>query len=205
MGTPLMTRRGRVVVLSAACLVSATIAFMQSQQQSSRRESPALDNRPQLAAAEPAPKPEPVAARPVVRKASPPRRATTTRSTTLPPPPVRSDAKTVAARETRDEEAPLVAQAVAPSVVTISGCLEQDSDRFRLEDTAGEDAPRSRSWRSGFLRRSASSVDVVDHADQLHLPTYVGQRVSMTGTLVGREMQVRSVAIVAESCEEREA
>ena len=94
---------------------------------------------------------------------------------------------------------------VASSIVTISGCLEQNDERFRLKDTAGEDAPKGRSWRSGFLRRSASTIDVIDHADRHHLPTYVGQRVSVTGTLVDREMQVRSVAIVAESCQEKSA
>ena len=76
---------------------------------------------------------------------------------------------------------------------------------FRLKDTAGDEAPRGRSWKSGFLRRNASTIDVVDHADRLHLPTYVGQRVSVTGTLVDREMQVRSVSIVSESCQEKSA
>ncbi|HEX6256214.1 MAG TPA: hypothetical protein VFZ70_10440, partial [Euzebyales bacterium] len=74
-----------------------------------------------------------------------------------------------------------------------------------LKDTTGEAAPKGRSWRSGFLRRSASTIDVIDRADRLHLPTYVGQRVSVTGTLVDREMQVRSVSIVAESCQEKSA
>ena len=92
-----------------------------------------------------------------------------------------------------------------PSIVTISGCLEQDDERFRLKDTAGDNAPKGRSWRSGFLRRSASTIDVIDQADRHHLPTYVGQRVSVTGTLVDREMQVRSVSIVAESCQEKSA
>jgi hypothetical protein len=90
-------------------------------------------------------------------------------------------------------------------VVTISGCLEQDDQRFLLKDTSGEDAPKGRSWRSGFLRRSAATIDVIDQGDRHHLPTYVGQRVSVTGTLVDREMQVRSVRIVAISCDEQSA
>jgi hypothetical protein len=95
---------------------------------------------------------------------------------------------------------------VAPvEVVTISGCLEQDDERFRLKDTTGEDAPKGRSWRSGFLRRSASTIDVIDQGDRHHLQTYVGQRVNVTGTLVDKEMQVRSVRIVAISCEEKSA
>ena len=107
----------------------------------------------------------------------------------------------VAAPATPEQES----AAMMASMVTISGCLEQDDERFRLRDTAGDAAPRSRNWKSGFLRRNASAIDVVDQADRHHLPTYIGQRVSVTGTLVDREMQVRSVAIVAESCEETSA
>jgi hypothetical protein len=90
-------------------------------------------------------------------------------------------------------------------VVTISGCLEQDDERFRLKDTSGDDAPKGRSWRSGFIRRNSATIDVIDQGDRHHLPTYVGQRVSVTGTLVDKEMQVRSVRIVAISCEEKSA
>src|SRR5688572_28975394 len=199
-GTPLMTRRGRVVVLASACLVSATIALVQFRQPS-LQQRPAADARPQLAAAEP-PVANAPAARPAVKKAvaTTSRRPAATASTTLPV-PVKSDMTTVvtvpAPRENQG--------AVVPSIVTISGCLEQDDERFRLKDTAGDNAPKGRSWRSGFLRRSASTIDVIDQADRHHLPTYVGQRVSVTGTLVDREMQVRSVAIVAESCQEKSA
>jgi hypothetical protein len=88
------------------------------------------------------------------------------------------------------------------SAVTVTGCLEQDDDRFRLKETAGTDAPRSRSWKSGFLKKSAASIEVVDAANRLGLPTHVGERISVTGTLVDGEMQVRSLRRVAATCEE---
>ena len=198
-GTPLMTRRGRVVVLASACLVSATIALVQFQPLP-QQESPAADAQVQLVTAPPQPAAKAPAARPAVKRAV----ATTNRrpaaaSTTLPV-PAKSDMTTVVTAQAPREQA-----GVAPSIVTISGCLEQDDERFRLKDTAGDNAPKGRSWRSGFLRRDASTIDVVDQADRHHLPTYVGQRVSVTGMLVDREMQVRSVAIVAESCQEKSA
>jgi hypothetical protein len=196
-----MTRRGRVVVLASACLVSATLALVQFRPPAWQQQSPSVENQPQLAAVE-----QPVAQAPVARPAAKEAVATTSRrpaataSKTLPV-PAKSDMTTVvtapAPRGNQD--------AVVPSIVTISGCLEQDDERFRLKDTAGDNAPRGRSWRSGFLRRSATTIDVVDQADRHHLPTYVGQRVSVTGTLVDREMQVRSVSIVAESCQEKSA
>jgi len=210
-GKPLMTRRGRVVVLAASCLVAATIVLVQ-RQTSAREETPAVDTqRPQLAAEQPAVAPKATAARPAARKpAATARPATAARpaasATTLPVPATRDVTTVMTAPAPRDAQAaPGDAQAAPAEMVTISGCLEQDDARFRLKDTTGEDAPKGRSWRSGFLRRSSSTIDVLDEADRHHLQTYVGQRVNVTGTLVDREMQVRSVRIVAISCEEKSA
>ena len=86
------------------------------------------------------------------------------------------------------------------AAVTITGCLERDANTFRLKDTAGDGAPRSRSWKSGFLKKGPSSVAVVDASNRAKLPAHVGQRVSVTGTLVDREMQVRSLQRVSASC-----
>jgi hypothetical protein len=84
--------------------------------------------------------------------------------------------------------------------VTITGCLERADETFRLKDTAGVDAPKSRSWKSGFLKKGSASIEVVDAANRLRLPDHVGRRVSVTGTLVDREMQIRSLQRVAASC-----
>jgi len=87
------------------------------------------------------------------------------------------------------------------AAVTITGCLERaDETTFRLKDTVGEDAPKSRSWKSGFLKKGSASIEVVDAAHRLKLPDHVGQKVTVTGTLVDREMQVRSLQRVATSC-----
>jgi hypothetical protein len=85
--------------------------------------------------------------------------------------------------------------------VTITGCLERaDETTFRLKDTVGADAPKSRSWKSGFLKKGSASIEVVDAAHSLKMADHVGQKVSVTGTLVDREMQVRSLQRVATSC-----
>jgi len=89
----------------------------------------------------------------------------------------------------------------APSApVTITGCLERDDETFRLKNTIGGDAPKARSWRSGFLKRRTAAVDLVDAAGRARLPNYVGQRVAATGLLVDREMQVHSLQRLATSC-----
>jgi hypothetical protein len=88
------------------------------------------------------------------------------------------------------------------AAVTITGCLERaDETTFRLKDTVGEDAPKARSWKSAYLRKGSAPIEVVDTSQRLKLPDHVGQKVSVTGTLVDREMQVRSLQRVATSCE----
>ena len=122
--------------------------------------------------------------------------------------PTPAAAPVVAARDEAASMAanPVVAEPVtaerAPktAAVTITGCLERNADNFRLKDTAGADAPRARSWKSGFLKKGSATIAVIDAGNRVKLPTHVGQRVSVTGTLVDREMQVRSLQRVATSC-----
>jgi hypothetical protein len=88
------------------------------------------------------------------------------------------------------------------AAVTITGCLEQDDDTFRLKNASGEGAPKARSWKSGFLRKSSATIAVVDTANRLALSSHVGRRVTLTGTLVEREMQARALQRVAPSCDQ---
>jgi hypothetical protein len=87
-----------------------------------------------------------------------------------------------------------------PASATMTGCLERHGERFRLKDTGGEDEQKSRSWRSGFLKKGSASIDVVDAANRLKLTDHVGERVSVTGVLADREIHVRSLRRVAASC-----
>ena len=86
----------------------------------------------------------------------------------------------------------VTAAAKAPPV-TVTGCLERTDDGFRMKETSGADAPKSRSWKSGFLKKGSAAVDVVDSTRSLQLADHVGRRVSVTGTLVDREMRARSL------------
>jgi hypothetical protein len=103
-----------------------------------------------------------------------------------------------AAASANGEAAKAAEPRVAP--VTIVGCLEREADTFRLKETSGDNAPKSRSWKSGFLKKGSTTVDVVDAAKSAKLQSHVGQRVSVTGVLNGREMQVRSLQRVSASC-----
>ena len=88
-----------------------------------------------------------------------------------------------------------------PERVTITGCLEQKDDGFRLKDAEGSNAPKSRNWKTGFLTKHAASVNVVDAKNRMKLGSHVGERVSVTGMLLDRDLDVRSLTRVANSCE----
>jgi hypothetical protein len=101
-------------------------------------------------------------------------------------------------------EAAAAADATARSteqtpIVTLTGCLERSDEAFRLKDAIGDNAPKARSWKTGFLTRRTATIDVIDGANT-RLPEHVGQRVSVTGQLVDREIKVRSLQAVSASC-----
>jgi hypothetical protein len=85
-----------------------------------------------------------------------------------------------------------------PSVgtMTITGCLERDDNTFRLKDT---DAPKSRNWKSGFLKKGAK-FQVVDASNRFGLRSHVGHRVSVTGVVNDRTINARSFRMVKSSC-----
>jgi len=98
-------------------------------------------------------------------------------------------------------EQPAADAAVELSAVTLAGCLEQDDESFVLKNTSGEEAPRKRSWKMGFLKKSSADVEVIDDTHRLPLMTHVGQRVNLTGTLVDRELQVHRLETIAGDCD----
>jgi hypothetical protein len=107
--------------------------------------------------------------------------------------------------ETAAADAPATESEAKASVlksapVTVTGCLEQDDETFRLKDATGVNAPKARSWKSGFLKKGSASIALVAVPKKLKLPDHVGQRVSVTGVLEDREMQVQSMQRVAASC-----
>ena len=82
---------------------------------------------------------------------------------------------------------------------TITGCLEQRGDRFRLKDANGSDAPTSRSWKFGFLKRGPDAIELVDAGTAT--ANHVGTRVRVTGILENHQLHVRSLIRVADSCD----
>lgn len=159
---------------------------------------------------------QPEAASPVVSEsakklpAKPAQKLAATRPPIAVPVVDTRDKETSDARRADSAAATLAAPVAAPPVpetaavdhVTITGCLEAfgNGDRFRLTDTEGANAPKARSWRTGFLKKRSAAVDLVGAADVSALHRQVGQRVAVSGVQTNRELQVSSVRVVSPSC-----
>lgn len=83
-------------------------------------------------------------------------------------------------------------------MVTITGCLQKRGDGFRLNDPSGASLPQSRSWKSGFLKKSAAAIDLIGVS--LSAADAVGARVRVTGVLENRELRARSLSRIASTC-----
>jgi hypothetical protein len=86
--------------------------------------------------------------------------------------------------------------------VTITGCLEisTDEEEFRLTDTEGAEALKSRSWRTGFLKKRSPAVALIEPPNHQATKALVGKRVAATGLLANRELRVSSLRVVGTGC-----
>ena len=146
----------------------------------------------------------PAANAPRESNASPVRPAVTSTATSRPTETTKARAEIAPAppapaRSSAPVEVHPVAAAAPVDTVTISGCLDFDGKSAWLKDTSGDDAPRARSWRSGFLRKRSSRIALVDGPSSAK--AYDGRLVSVTGVLVDREMRVSSLKPIAGDCE----
>ncbi len=138
-------------------------------------------------AAKPAATPKPVAANVAAETAA----ATPRPAMETPVMESRSESRPVATKQ-QDEES---------IATTIAGCLVRDDGMFKLKDTDGDHAPKSRSWRSGFIKKGSARVELVDASHRVDFKSHVGYRVNVSGMLVDREMQVRSIKGGTERCD----
>ncbi len=124
-------------------------------------------------------------------------------SVPVAPPKVKVATKTVAADSNvtaaTGTAAPRPSSALS-ATTTVAGCLERADSGYRLKNTSGADAPRTRSWKTGFFKKSSATIELVDSSGAAHLGSHVGERVSVTGALIDRQIVVHSLRGVAGSC-----
>ena len=96
------------------------------------------------------------------------------------------------------------AAATKDKTVTLTGCVRNGDARntFLLTKVEGSDAPKSRGWKTGYLRKRPSNVEIVAAASAVRLKDHVGRRVTVTGTLDQKDraqLKARSVRVLS-SC-----
>lgn len=148
--------------------------------------------------------PAPVTSAPVEKLPAPskPRASESAKPGTVKPAPAkRETAKLEAAKPepvVTVAKAATVPEPATPESVTITGCLAKNNDGFWLKNASGAELSKSRSWRTGFFKKSSPRVDVVAAGGMLS--PYVGHRVAATGVLTDHELRARSVRSIARSC-----
>jgi len=136
----------------------------------------------------------------VAHQATPASTATTTVKPAAVSQPIAEPAKkTAAPAKGKTANAKGVVQ--TPQIVTVTGCLVEKNDAFRLKNTDGADAPKSRSWKTLGMTKHASSLTLIDTTKRLKLGSHVGERVSVTGTLNEKELDLKSLKPASGSCD----
>ena len=177
---------GRLAVGGVVCLFAAA-ALLAARQPAAPPDDASTATAPDAA----------TASRPSIQVANTLRApAAIEKSPALAPVKKTQTAKTVASPTARESTAPV--KSSSPS--TVQGCLESDGSTYRLKDVSGLDAPKARSWRTGFLMKRSSSVELVDTTGRLKLGDHVGARVAATGLLADRELRATALRTVAASC-----
>jgi hypothetical protein len=187
----------QAILLGVICVVAAA-ALVTARQPSHRADVASVDAREASARLEHVPMAARLETKNTVVSKAPPIAAvvkTNAAAVSMPKTLAVESVKTPAVESTAEADV----QSVAPVVIT--GCLERDEETFWLKDTAGVDAPKSRSWRSGFLKKRPSRIELVDASKTLTLTIYVGHRIAATGMLRNGEMRARSLRQIAESCD----
>lgn len=112
--------------------------------------------------------------------------------------------RTIAAFCVAASLASVAAAAERAKAVTLTGCVRGGGERntFVLTKVEGADAPKSRGWKTGYLLKRRSDVEVVSAASSVRLKDHVGRKVTVTGTLErndGTQLKARSVRVLS-SC-----
>jgi hypothetical protein len=196
---------GRVIAVGVVCLLAAAalLAVRQPADQldevsGAPQEAQASAQAPRLTAvANTTPAVQPRSATAASAK---PRPASGASVSTAAPAPVKTPERAKAATSATAAPSSTAPVNDAPTR-TVEGCLERDGQTYRLKNVSGLDAPKARSWRSGFLMKRSASVEMNDaRGGALKLDAHIGQRVATTGTLVNGELHARTLRVVAASC-----
>jgi hypothetical protein len=117
--------------------------------------------------------------------------------------PPKAPVKAAAPAKAAPAKAVTAKVAAAPVVPgeTLTGCLEADGAKYKLTDLQGTQAPKGRSWKTGFITKKTKDVEVVGTSSSLKLKDHVGHKISVVGVKDGEtHFKARSIKQLAGSC-----
>lgn len=93
------------------------------------------------------------------------------------------------------------AKAKSNGSVTWTGCLQSEHNMYKLTDLKGNETPKGRSWKTGFIKKTTKDVRVVGASNSMNLRDHVGHQVTVVGVRNG-DAQVRATSVkrMAASC-----
>jgi hypothetical protein len=94
-------------------------------------------------------------------------------------------------------------QKAAPKTpaTTLTGCLRVEGNQFQLTNLQGSERHSGRSWKTGFVKKTAKNVEVVGASTNVKLIEHVGREVSVVGTRDDdTHLRASSIKRVATSC-----
>jgi hypothetical protein len=199
---PSKNRRRRAAIMALIAVFVMATMFLARYAMAHRAAAASTTPQEPVAAAVPeqaTPAPAPAAphrsrpaAKPVQKHAPV---ATTSRVRDVTPTLAEVARKESATRTPVEAPAPVTVSAPVQPPVTLTGCLETtiEQDQFRLTDIVGDDVPKERSWKSGFLKKHPAPVALVNLSDPIGARKLVGHKVTATGVMSSGEMKVRSL------------
>ena len=93
----------------------------------------------------------------------------------------------------------VVAPVQSSNSVTLTGCLEADGRKYMLTDLEGTQAPKGRSWKTGFVTKKSKDMEVVATSG-VKLGDHIGHKVSVVGVQNATHLQARSIKQLAAFC-----
>jgi hypothetical protein len=104
-----------------------------------------------------------------------------------------------AVKSTAKPAATTTAKTAAPGS-SLTGCLQNDGDHFKLTNLPDGQAPKARNWKTAYVTKSSKDVEVTGAAN-LKLKDHVGHKVTITGTRDGdTRVKATSLKMVANRC-----
>ena len=109
--------------------------------------------------------------------------------------------RVVAVDQKVDQKATNKAATKSIPPATLTGCLQAHGSKYVLTDLQGYVGPTSRSWKTGFIKKTPKDIEVVSESSTLKLKDHVGHQVTVTGVQDHPvRVKARSIKQLAPSC-----